>query len=336
MKISAQRFRAFAPAMTVAALVSLAGCGDRVQLYELEGVRIPVAQFFLEQTAAAAAADASAAAGKKQVGCAKWADGKTYCQQYPVYTGIDARKFKLRFVAVSPEGQATDFSVSRLTRFALAPGAAAVRAGDAAEVLTDAQFKKWGFKKDAFNSKVVGTKALRVEEIVYDFTVPGLGELLKERNPSPILALDYTATPKDGARIEEGFVTFFVYPDPADDAAWTTLGNLGAQAGFKAEDLATLRKTAKRNTPPVATGITPKAGESSGKKLDIEFSLAGSDFDEGAKSRVQWFTTRGKLGNQRARKTSWDTEGEGPAGAFVVVRDLQGGQDYKFTHVEIE
>jgi hypothetical protein len=84
------------------------------------------------------------------------------------------------------------------------------------------------------------------------------------------------------------------------------------------------------------SGVTPAKGEVSGQKLDLELLLTGTDPDEGAKARVQWFVTRGKLGNQRSRKTSWDAKSSGTAGAFGVVRDLQGGLDYGYTHVQIE
>ncbi len=310
----------------------LATCGEEgSQLHELEGVRVPVAQFFLEGT------PADVAKATKKAGCETWADKKIYCQQYPVYTGIDARKFKLRFVSISPEGEVATVATGALKRFQVRLGSTNVQVNDVSTVLEGAERKAWGFTKDAANSRVLSTKGLRVEETVFDFRVPGLGELLDTKNPSPVLALDYAATSSKGGRTDEGFLTFFVYPDPADTAAWKTLTDLAAKQGI-ADDaaLARLKAAAKRNTPPDLTGVSPKVGAATGKKLDLEATLLGSDPDAEAKTRLQWFTTRGKLGNERARKTSWDAEGSGPAGAFVVVRDLQGGQDYGFTTVDVK
>lgn len=310
----------------------MSSCGDPAkELHELEGVRVPVAQFFTEGTAA------DVAPSSKKAGCETWVDKKVYCQQYPVYTGVDARKFKIRFVTISPEGETATLALGDLKRFSVRLGSQNVQVNDLSTVVEGEELKSWGFAKDAANSRVLGTKGIRVEETVFDFTVPGLGALIETKNPSPVLSLDYSAKSSKGGRLEEGFVTFFVYPDPDDAAAWKILTDLAARQGI-ADDaaLARLKAAAKRNTPPNITGVAPEVGASTGKKLDLEATLRGTDPDPEAKLRLQWFTTRGKLGNQRARKTSWDTEGPGAAGAFVVVRDLQGGQDYGFTSVVVK
>jgi hypothetical protein len=253
---------------------------------------------------------------------------------------------KIRLVSVSPEGDKVDLKITRLAKYALQAGATAVQGQDVAAAFTPEELTAWGyspktgFVKDVAHSKVVNEKGVRVEESVFNLTVPGVSTIARLARSTgslaPALAIEYGAKGAKSGRSDQGFLSFFLLPRPGDAGVRTTLESAAREFGTEVPSEAELAKRAKRNTPPVLTAISPKSGASSGTKFDLMTNLAGTDRDPQAKTRFQWFVTRGKLGNQRARKTSWDAEGAGRAGAFVVVRDLQGGVDYRYTHVEVK
>jgi|GEM_PF-3907067 len=316
-------------ALTVAlATMGLQSCGDREELHELAQLRVPLVQFFLE-------ADAASVAKNKTVGCEKFDDGKTYCQQYPLYVGLMPRNYKVRLVAISPEGQAAkNMRLTKVSSYTLGRvGATTLTSFDKAEDVT-AQFPS---ATKAPVRKVLSSKALRVEQALFDFTLPGAASYLAKKTFAPVYSIDYEVTSATGGRADVGFVPFFAYPDPNDADLWKLIDAEAAKAGVDAAALAAIKQRAKRNTPPVIASLAPKNGSKAANvKFDLNVSVAATDTDPGAKLRLQWFTTRGKLGNQRARKTSWEPEGTGPAGVFVVARDLQGGLAFNYSVINVE
>ena len=304
-------------------VLSLAACGGQPkEIHELTKMRVPVAQFYAETT------DQEA---EKKVGCTKLsaeANAKTYCQQFPLRFG---KTFKLRFIAISPEGTAASLSVTKLKKILAVTQASAFASGGATK---DTPLSDLQIAKDASLSRVLQEKPMRIEQIVYTLVTPSLDKALTESGSLPAYEVSYEgkATAKNPAdsNSEQGYYSFYVLPDSSDTETWDQLKTRAAQAGLPNAVLEAAKARAVSNVPPRITSLLPKSGQKAASGTFLEINLAQTDKDPGAKTRIQWYTTTGKLGNQRARRTSWDVK-SGPAGAFVVVRDLQGGLDFSYS-----
>jgi hypothetical protein len=298
------------------AWVGLTSCGDRPkELSLLEEVRVPVAQFLQE-------VDAAQVGTRK--GCEVLSDGKTYCQQYPLRFG---QRFLLRYVVISPLDQKPKFELTKMELLGVRrQGESVVSSVGQQKVPLDSLKLK---KLDPLSS-ALQEKGMRVEQVVYELEIPNLDSYVSQRAIAPSYLLSYKAT-VPGKPEDTGQVSFFVYPDANDNDTWNSLKNLAKQNGLDATLLDVLRRSAKTNTPPQVKELLPKSGEKVGGTIDLEITL-GTDADKDARTRIQWFTTNGEISKKRAKETEWKSEGDGPLGAFVVVRDLQGGMDFKFAH----
>ena len=310
-------------------------CGDRAkELYLVEETRVPAVQFWTES------------ARTEGQNCTEFTDAansasavKTVCQQFPLRPG---KTGFVRFLVLAPAGETPEIEITKLTKFATAVGTSggtgAGSLGAAGLSSSDVDVNLLQLKKSSVYSKVLLETPLRVEEVVMEFTVPGptaLVELFKDSGGLPGLNLIYVARAKKG-RSDEGSLSFYILPDPkapaADVSSWESFQGV-APVAIPPDLLARLKKSSATNLAPVLSSISPVEGATVGQDSTLELQIAKNDTDENAKSRVQWFVSKGEVKAQNSRKTEWQIKDAGKQFAVGIVRDLQGGVDYKFTTV---
>jgi hypothetical protein len=301
---------------SVSLLLSLVGCGDEAKVLSLvEEVRVPVAQFYSESSPEEA---------KNRSGCETFLDNKTYCQQYPLRFG---KKSLIRFVTVSKLSQKPTVTVKYLQKLNLKPaGQSIVSSLDATKI--EPSFLK--VTKEPTLSKVLQEKGLRVDSQVYSLEVPSLDSFLSSRNSFPAFNLQYIAEAA-GSPSDEGYISFYIYPDQSDETTWSELAKQAKQNGIDPKFLELTRQKAKTNTPPTIVSLSPNTGAKNESSKELTITLSPQDKDAQAKSRIQWFVSSGELSLQRSKVTKWSKVSESEdSGVFVMLRDLQGGIDFKY------
>ena len=309
--------------------VVMAACGMDDNSYTVvDTIRTPILQ--LLQKPSGGASDAS------RPGCVSLPTGdagaeERWCQQFPLRP---ATEVIARFVLLAP-ASATALTlsfkdISQLRNIDPASRAARIPTqGQDNAVAVD--LTKWSFTERSALNKVVSESPLRIEERYYSWRLPDADTLLADvqRGALPAFNLNYTSE-APGLRIDRGFVAFVVLPEPDSPIIEAILnGSIGGTAADDSQREALLQ-AAKTNTPPAFVSFSPDGGEvSAGGENRLEVTL-GTDPDAGAKSRIQWFVSAGELSNPVSRRPKWKPKNNGPAAAFVMVRDLQGGSDYAF------
>jgi hypothetical protein len=180
----------------------LNACGDEgEELYDLKKIRVPLVSFYQEKKESPS----------KQQGCERWKDGKEYCQAFPLYLG---QKYKVKFLVLSPEKEKASLQITKMERYtSVAGGASRVSSFDNK---ANVELKEFGLsgKKDAVNSSVVSDKVMRIEEIIYDMSVPSLESLFQSGERTlPVYSMEYKAVSSSGGPTDLGFVTFFTFPE---------------------------------------------------------------------------------------------------------------------------
>jgi hypothetical protein len=316
--------RAFFFQISLAPSVLLKSCGSKLQpLSLLKDVRVVSAQFYVEENAARNFPSATEIPPQN---CQQWKDSKTYCQQYPVRP---TTKSFLKFTLISPPNINPSFNVENLTQTkVLSPGGAT-----GARISSNAQTEqtavtRFSLVKNESLSRLVQQTPMRIEELVYEFTTPTATDLLSDALDNstlslPIFDLRYNSK---GNETEAGFVNFTILPDASDEQFWNGITS-SEQTQNNPQQVLALRAQSKTNLPPQIGTLSPGQNSSLGEKATFEFSIARPDTDENAKSRVQWFTTRGEFTNDGSKKTTWKSKDSGDVSVFAVIRDLQGGAD---------
>ena len=310
------RFRQYLGGSLFAALLLLGSCGDNPKSLSLvEQVRVPVAQFFQEVNPDQA---------KGRVGCETFLDNKTYCQQYPLRFGTKAL---VRFVTISKTTQKPTLKITSLQKLSIRPQEQSVVTSFSNDKV-ELSFLK--VKAEESFTQVLQEKGLRVQSFVYSLEIPSLDTFVSQRTTVPAFNLNYLASAK-GSPNDEGYLTFYVYPDSKDESTWAGLKEQAKKNGLDASFLDLIRTQSGTNTPPRIETLTPKSGVKQGAETELSLSLAGVDNDKGAKSRLQWFVSSGEINLQRAKAIKWKKRNTSEVGGvFVVVRDLQGGSDFRF------
>jgi hypothetical protein len=298
----------------LAAFVSLS-CGEETKkVYLLEETRVVAMQFLKDPGGTTSTS-----------GCA----ADAYVQQFPLRPGDN---MFLRIVVLSPEGDDPAFQLTGVTQFVGVGARSGARGPDRLDNVTASVQNLFQFTEAPTLACVRQTTPIVVKEFVYTFTVPGIDKLTQvfaQSGGIPYFTLNYKGTGK--SRTDTGFLTFPVFPNPGDDGVWNSLKTNGATD----VEIALLKKQAQTNTPPKIESIdVANPALSSGSENDIEVKIAGDDNDEGAKSRVQWYVSKGKINNVRSAKIKWKPDFAGKVSAVAVVRDLQGGVDFKLKTVD--
>lgn len=328
MKITATRvglvFTAFA----------LNSCADsEKKLYLLEEVRTPVLQFY-EQV------ETSAAEGRR--GCIDLdVDGdavaEKWCQQFPLRPEATVL---LRLVGLSPPGAPVSASITSIRQFVNLPlgtsrGArlSAATAVNSKEV----QPESLSLQERPNLARTLVEEPLRLQEFYFTLKLPSVDDLFagfEAGGSLPGYTVAYEATSPDH-RNDAGAVSFFVLPDPEKSDLYDGLLNQGGDARISPDVVEQIKKQARTNTPPEMSEVAANAAAArKDKELEISFTLLG-DPDEGAKQRVQWFVTNGELEAEASAKTKWIPKKSGNAGLIAMVRDLQGGVDFRFLTLNV-
>jgi hypothetical protein len=303
----------------------LKSCGDELPPVSLlQDVRVAAAQFYVEEQTAAAFPSVAEIAPQN---CQVWTDTKSYCQQYPVRP---ATKTFIKFSIISPEAVTPTFVLGKFTQLKFSGGAGGSLLSSSTNT-SSVPVTSFSLVKNTTLSRIVQTTPMRIEEVVYEFTPPTATDLLGDAIDTNSLALPIfdVRYESQGKELESGFVNFSVLPDASDAQFWNGITS-SEQAQNNIQAVNALRKQSKTNLPPRIGNLLPAASSSLGEKATLEFAILRLDTDENAKSRVQWYTTRGEFVNDGSTKSTWKSKDSGAIGVFAVVRDLQGGADTIF------
>ena len=276
-----------------------------------------------------------------------------WCQQYPVRP--DAALL-LKFVVMSPPGPDLTVSFDRLSRLAglssqlNSGGVARIGSSDNSNALPE-DLTAYEISEVSALRKTVLEEPLKVQEYYYSIKLPSAETLFSDfqtKGALPAYSLQYSvkAAATVNHRSDQGFVSFYVFPDPQSRVFQALLDGLlnrpaatdsaDQPPALSQDDIDRLKKQATSNTPPEILSFTPNGGTLPAKaetRLEI---LLGPDNDDDARSRVLWFVNSGKLSNNKSKRPNWKPESSGKGAAFVMVRDLQGGSDYEIKTFDVE
>ena len=296
---------------------------DGKKLYLLEELRVPVAQFWIKPSGAPTAEQ-----------MCRTFSGEIYCQQSPLRPAQAAgEKAYLTFVSIHTGTDAVKFELTRIKQLQNPLGGG--RGPQQGVANQEIKPEKFGLNSLAPNAVTLNTllqdSPLRVEQVGYELTLPTLQDLQNDFRTSgalPTYSFEYKAMVNE--KSDRGSVSVYLLPSPAETAVWQSLSTLASPQAIEA-----LKKQAVTNIPPSLGAISAAAEVSGEVNLEVANGTT-ADVDENAKKRVQWFVTQGELVNERSQKTLWKTKTPGPAGLFVMIRDLQGGVDFAFAKTVVK
>lgn len=273
--------------------------------------------------------------------------GEKVCQQYPLR---HARKSYFRMLALAPAtSQPMSIKFTKLQRAQLVqlpnaedlrnvvtqiqsdPNAteesclAKLKENAPLTVFIDTPLESLGLSEGAARATVKQESPLRIEEHVAAFDTPEralLDAQLTATGQLPLYKIEYTATSGD-LRADKGALTFAVVSEPQQGESVFSkclsrffLGNASAST----------------NIAPYITALTPaRDSRVDASPLQLKLDLAGLETDNNSKQRVQWYISRGELGNEKAASTELSFSGSEPLTAVGIVRDLQGGVDFAWS-----
>ena len=314
-------------------------CSDKpTPYYVVDKIRTPTAQVY-SQTPTPPSSTQGCVAGSTVF---YNADTSTWCQQYPVRpagTLNAATSVKLRFLVLAPAGSTVTLTPTSLNIFDLglflgSPGNGA-RGINPSTPTTEIPLSDFSFSLDSTLSTTAQTTPMQIQTVVFNFTPPNLNALIayaQVHNFFPGFVLSYSSSSPTQNYIDNGYFTFYLLPDPADTASWTTLTS-GVSSFVSGAVLAQAKALSTLNIPIQISSVSPANSNAVAAQSDNNISAAltynPSPFSF---SPVQWYVSAGTINNDRAMSTSWNPNQGGGVSSVFVARDLLGGMDFSLNN----
>jgi hypothetical protein len=298
-------------------VTSLLSCNDsKFKFYLINKLRTPVAQIWIQGT------------DEKKPGCENFEGVGVLCQQFPLRP---TSKMFLSFIVLSPEGSsAPTIKLDSLKSIGSSLSSSLSSGTSATGLETDVPLSQFGLENTPFAplTKNIQTGPIRIDRVTFALETPSADIILNQAAAGgfPNFVLRYTST--SDAFSDNGLLSLQVFPEP-QDPIWESISNLALSRGIPQEFIEKWRRDAITNTPPKLERVDPAEVVALGKDTDIEVYHTTQDQDPNAKKRVQWFFTQGEILNEHSSKTKFKAKEGGMVGGFVMVRDLQGGVDFK-------